>query len=420
MKSQIIKHNKRYLKGTNFVRSIYSEKNIGILAIRILQREQPVQSELNKNYHSNIHNETINLKQLYHFWTDNIENDELELMCEGCVFSSHKQDALKIIGGLDIWNNNSETAKTIRQTASRCYGAHPSTNHNNERFVKVASRMASTGKQEKMANVYFIASNDYCLQNLQEEINNKSNQIDNIASNELSYDEKENDNIFKKKRIYLNKTEKLSSMIQITNSKLKDNDLANKYMINNHIDIEAERKNISNLFLSDTHSLKMKAVNKEVQAILESNDDTATYNNDDIDDLDFTVIPPLFNGFLQINKFCSAKNVISGIVKKEFSARELSSLFEENKRRCNTLKENLRQDEEKRFHTELDAEMEKLGLIIGGGNLIISAKLALLKSTLEEKGLMKNEHCSIFDIDRKKYFKIISNEIHLIDLVDQI
>ena len=198
----------------------------------------------------------------------------------------------------------------------------------------------------------------------------------------------------------MNKTEKLSSMIQITNSKLKDNDLANKYMINNHIDIEAERKNISNLFLSDTHSLKMKAVNKEVQAILESNDDTATYNNDDIDDLDFTVIPPLFNGFLQINKFCSAKNVISGIVKKEFSARDLSSLFEKNKRRCNTLKENLRQDEEKRFHTELDAEMEKLGLIIGGGNLIISAKLALLKSTLEEKGLMKNEHCSIFDIDR--------------------
>ena len=193
MKSQIIKHNKRYLKGTNFVRSIYSEKNIGILAIRILQREQPVQSELNENYHSNIHNETINLKQLYHFWTDNIENDELELMCEGCVFSSHKQDALKIIGGLDIWNNNSETAKTIRQTASRCYGAHPSTNHNNERFVKVASRMASTGKQEKMANVYFIASNDYCLQNLQEEINNKSNQIDNIASNEFSLDENEND-----------------------------------------------------------------------------------------------------------------------------------------------------------------------------------------------------------------------------------
>ena len=74
------------MKGTNFVRSIYSKKNIGILTIRILQREQPVQSELNENYHSNIHNETTNSKQLYHFWIDNIKNESSDWLNKNKCF----------------------------------------------------------------------------------------------------------------------------------------------------------------------------------------------------------------------------------------------------------------------------------------------------------------------------------------------
>jgi hypothetical protein len=29
-------------------------------------------------------------------------------------------------------------------------------------------------------------------------------------------------------------------------------------------------------------------------------------------------IPPLFNGYIEVNKFCASKNIPSGVVQKEF------------------------------------------------------------------------------------------------------
>jgi hypothetical protein len=41
------------------------------------------------------------------------------------------------------------------------YAAHASTQHNNERLVKLSALMASTGKGEIMVSVFAIASNDF-------------------------------------------------------------------------------------------------------------------------------------------------------------------------------------------------------------------------------------------------------------------
>ena len=41
------------------------------------------------------------------------------------------------------------------------YGAHPSTQHNNEKLVKISSRMARTGKNEQNVNYYLIAANGF-------------------------------------------------------------------------------------------------------------------------------------------------------------------------------------------------------------------------------------------------------------------
>ena len=52
----------------------------------------------------------------------------------------------------------------IKNVLNTCYIAHPSSNHNNERLVKIASRMQQTGESEIMVNIYFIASNGFILE----------------------------------------------------------------------------------------------------------------------------------------------------------------------------------------------------------------------------------------------------------------
>lgn len=50
--------------------------------------------------------------------------------------------------------------KTVMNVLTK-YGAHPSTQHNNERLAKTSSRMARTRKNEQNTNYYLIAANGF-------------------------------------------------------------------------------------------------------------------------------------------------------------------------------------------------------------------------------------------------------------------
>jgi hypothetical protein len=66
--------------------------------------------------------------------------------------------------GLDIWDTAkpaNQNTHLYRREALCAYAAHASTQHNNERLVKLGALMASTGKSQIMASVFAIASNDY-------------------------------------------------------------------------------------------------------------------------------------------------------------------------------------------------------------------------------------------------------------------
>ena len=83
--------------------------------------------------------------------------DELcKLLQEDQTYIMHEEDINSIKSGINIWSGNCEESKRIRNTVKCMYSAHASTQHNNERLVKIASRMISTGRKEKMANCYFI------------------------------------------------------------------------------------------------------------------------------------------------------------------------------------------------------------------------------------------------------------------------
>ena len=73
MRKQIHKHNRRFLLNrTNFIRSIFSEMEIGVLAIRIITKTPPSSAELQDDYESPIHGTSINLRKPYHFWKERI------------------------------------------------------------------------------------------------------------------------------------------------------------------------------------------------------------------------------------------------------------------------------------------------------------------------------------------------------------
>jgi hypothetical protein len=76
----------------------------------------------------------------------------------------HREAINQIAVGLDIWDESNTTNKNahlLHIQALWSFAAHPSTQHNNERLVKLGALMSSTGKSEIMASIFAITSNDF-------------------------------------------------------------------------------------------------------------------------------------------------------------------------------------------------------------------------------------------------------------------
>jgi hypothetical protein len=80
------------------------------------------------------------------------------------LFNSTVKQISQIAVGLDIWDDTCTTdkdARLLRSSALQSFAAHASTQHNNERLVKLGALMLSAGKGEIMVSIFAIASNDF-------------------------------------------------------------------------------------------------------------------------------------------------------------------------------------------------------------------------------------------------------------------
>ena len=403
MLSQLKKHNKRYLVGSSFIRSIYAERSIAVIAIKILKKDDPSDQELEEAFESNVHNKIINLKSLYTFWKENITTDTLNAMINSYV-SNNQKHAINLIQQQQVniyTDTTSQQAWLVSQFGLRSFGAHASTNHNNERLVKVATRMIENGRKEKMANTYFIAANGFTNEEFEYAIYNEIASITPGINNN------------KKKRNRLNLQQKTLAIIQITNQKIVEYSEACEYMNLNGISLSDEEANIRSLLYSEAENIKKTMDAVQATAIIEASEN---YNENARTKYRGMDIPPVFNGYFLTDKFCSTKNVVLGLVEKEFRAREMGIAYESNKKKVKQLRMLLRNHEKKRFEIEINAKLEVNNLPLTGSHFSMSAKIGALKQFLIDKDELTSQFL-MYELDISKYFKKQSEEYSIIDMI---
>jgi hypothetical protein len=405
MLSQLTKHNKRYLAGSSFIRSIYAERSIAVIAIKILKKEDPSDQELDEAFESNVHNKIINLKSLYTFWKENITTNTLNGMINSYVFNDQKH-AINLIQQHQVniyTDTTSQQAWCVSQFGLRSFGAHASTNHNNERLVKVATRMIKNGRKEKMANTYFIAANGFTNEEFEYAIYNEIASITPGINNN------------KKKRNRLNLQQKTLAIIQITNQKIVEYSQACEYMNSNGMSLSDEEANIRSLLYSEAENIKKTMDAVQATAIIEASEN---YNENARTKYRGMYIPPVFNDYYLTDKFCSTKNVNLGIVEKEFRVREMGMAYESNKKKIKQLRILLRNHEKKRFEIEINAKLEVNNLLpLTGSQISMSAKIGALKQMLIDKDELTSEFL-MYELEiPKKYFKKQSEEYSIVDMI---
>jgi hypothetical protein len=98
------------------------------------------------------------------FLGDEVPLTILDQLRTNPVVPFHHEAINQIAVGLDIWdetNATNENAYLLRSRALQSFAAHASTHHNNERLVNLGALMSSTDKNEIMASIFAIASNDF-------------------------------------------------------------------------------------------------------------------------------------------------------------------------------------------------------------------------------------------------------------------
>ena len=396
VRKQIIKHDTRYVHGSNLVRAIYTELAIAKITIRILTNSTPHDSELITNYYSKVHNTTINLQAMYIFYQQHISSEMINEIKSNPVYEVHFNNAQQILDhNIDIWNNTSIQSENIRKLAMMSFGAHPSTNHKNERLVKVAATLVQGGKQEMAANYYFLAMNGF-------------------TNDDNAFQDTNNQQVTKRKREQKTATTKLKELVDTVDNKLILYARA-QMVITNISEINSTELRLRKKLKSKTYNIKIIEEKDNLKNMVEKKDEVIT-NSRTIFKGEY--IPPLFNGYLDTNKFCSGKMVLqTNYVKMEFYKRDMKSEYDNNNKRVNTLKKLLREHELKRFENEVTVELQNLGVNIVSQPATLTSKLLILKETMDANNV-PNDTWNKFAVDVKKYFKLQSTDFAFDDVVD--
>ena len=419
MRLQIHKHNNRYLKGVGLVRSIFGETKTGVIIAKFIANKVPTSVEL-EEYYSKIHRTNVNAKAFYTFLKININDEALELLKSNTSYLLHANDIKPIISGLDIWNSESTEAKRIKKIAKTFYAAHPSTQHNNERLVKIASRMARTGKKEVTANYFFIAANSFIGDNNDE--GTEGNADDGGDDHNDGDDDGGNNggdggSVYDYRRRKRDKgTKKVCDMER--NLFKIETDINN--IAKSNPNFNADAKFVAET-LASSNVIKKDSDKRKVDKLMASFDERKT--NARMKKIRGGLVLPLFNGYVQYSKLCSRKNFNKkyGVITQEFEARgmldKLADIRKSGKRMVTQCVEAIGAHEKKRFETEVVRELTAHNAEFTP-SMKVAAKLALLKQIIEENEDDERDW-SAYEVDIKKYFKKQSNAFTALSLLTQ-
>jgi hypothetical protein len=148
MQTHIQEHNKRYLLTRNLICSVFAKGQTGHQAVaQLLKGGTPA---LSAPFFSELQGQEIDCEKFYKFMQDEVPLTILEqLRLDPAV--TFQQDAIDklAVSGLNVWDRspgNNANAHLYRKRALEEYAVQASTQHNNERLVKLGAQMASTGK----------------------------------------------------------------------------------------------------------------------------------------------------------------------------------------------------------------------------------------------------------------------------------
>ena len=368
MRRQVIKHNKRVFQGSNILPALFSEHPTArVIAHALRGAEEPQPHHLGP-FNSEVHRCSIDLRKLWEFCREQLA-EELGAIQDLQAFKMHEQDIHSILSGADAWGGAAPEGQRLRATYKLRYAAHPSTQHNNERLVKIASRMAKTGKQEKMANIFFVAANGFIRESTEEEEPGEGAVAEGAPAEGAAAAPR------KRKRVSSG-PHKLADF-ESTLSRLelgREGRISSIGLDGWHKEWRRARSSLTAAKGSLLSKRGDKAVEKYLGKAWEEKENALTRKKE-------RCIPLVVDGLLPLKQFCSRKNINSGLVKREFSARGMELAFEANKAKVASLQSELMEDEAKRVDEEIERllRLQPGGYPAGGGALARGAKLALLR-----------------------------------------
>jgi hypothetical protein len=408
MQTQIRKHNKRYLLTRNLVRSVFSEWQTGQAVAQFLKGGAP---SLSPPFFSKIHGREIDCEKFFKFLQDEIPLTILsELRSDAAV--TFQQDAIDelSVSGLDIWDRSNTIcdAHLFRKRALQEYASCASTQHNNERLVKLGAQMASTGKSEIMASIFAIASNDF-MQEYHEEVTHHEDAANQPmvappvapvapAETEVSEPAEEDGGPKRRKRGNHKGKKKLFDLERVV--KEKEVLLAAVAITLGPDEYKTRCKRIDTSLKSKEENLREKSGKEKSKKMMERIDENQAPNarqRQQGEDL-----PPRLLGYFLYRRMGLKVNVIQ--LETELDAREVSF---DPKLGVTKKLEKLKWSEQLRFEHAVDEDLRRRGYQSHPG-LKLPAKIQLIKQDAKEK----EEHAGgEYDVDISKFFKLVSTNV---------
>jgi hypothetical protein len=278
---------------------------------------------------------------------------------------------------IDIWDraSDNQTAHLVRQEALLEHAAHCSTQHNNERLVKLGALMASTGKSEIMAGVFAVASNDFMTEchDLEEEQEHGEDEVV-AGGQEQERTDLMDDGPARRKRGNYRGKKKLFDFQRTV--ELKEAELAAVGLALGPIEFAKRQQAILKALLSKSSNLKEKEGTEKVSKMMSTYDNEKTPNaHEKITGED---MPPRLLGYFPYRSMGVKKNKPE--LMKELGFRNLEYDEKEGVRNLQGI---LKEAEQSRIKKELASELLARGFQSDG--LKIPSMLVLLRQDCTEK-----------------------------------
>jgi hypothetical protein len=403
---QVHKHNKRYVQTSKLVRGVFAEQPTGQAIAQFLSTRQDNQPIATQSFFSQVHDRHIDVVKFSKFLRDEISEETLQKLQADPLTIFHR-DAIELLATerIDIWDQESDnqSAHLVRKEALLEHAAHCSTQHNNERLVKLGALMASTGKSEIMAGVFAVASNDFMTEFFDKE---EEEQVSEMEANNNGGEEEQQsthliedeDGPTRRKRGHYRGKKKLFDLQQIL--ELKEYQLAEVALALGPIEFAQRQSAITKTLLSKVLNLKEKEGTEKVAKMMSTYDNNRAPNAQER--LTGEDIPPRLLGYFLYSQLGLKANLTH--LERELEAREV--LFD---RKLGVRKklEVLKLSEQRRFEAVVDADLRSRGYECHP-SLKLPAKIELVKQDAKEK----EQHVGgEYDVDMSKFFKLVSTDV---------